>query len=99
MRSVLVPLAILTLSAAVTGPAFGACAVSPRINTPEAIAADLQRSGCKSGDIATVTSLPADAAAPLIRKVCAFNQQIVVIPREPRPPGSLVDLLCVYAPR
>jgi hypothetical protein len=79
--------------------AFGACAISPRINTPEAIVADLQRSGCKSGDIATVTSLPADAAAPLIRKVCAFNQQIVVIPREPRPAGSLVDLLCIYAPR
>jgi hypothetical protein len=99
MRSVLVPVAILTLSMAATGQASGACAVSPRINTPEAIAADLQRSGCKNGDIATVTSLPADAAAPLIRKVCAFTQQIVVIPREPRPPGSLVDLLCVYSPR
>ena len=99
MRSVLGPLAVLALSAATSGPAFGACAVSPRINTPEAIAGDLQRSGCKSGDIATVTSLPADAAAPLIRKVCAFNQQIVVIPREPRPQGSLVDLLYIYAPR
>ena len=99
MRIILVPLAILTLSTVATGPAFGACAISPRINTPEAIAADLQRSGCRNGDIATVTSLPADAAAPLIRKVCAFNQQIVVIPREPRPPGSLVDLLCVYSPR
>src|SRR3954470_23382033 len=99
MRTALIPLILLTLSTAVTAPAFGACAISPRINTPEAIAADLQRSGCKSGDIATVTSLPADAAAPLIRKVCAFNQQIVVIPREPRPTGSLVDLLCIYAPR
>jgi hypothetical protein len=99
MRSALVPLAVLALLTAATGPACGACAVSPRINTPEAIAADLQRSGCKNGDIATVTSLPADAAAPLIQKVCAFTQQIVVIPREPRPPGSLVDLLCIYAPR
>lgn len=99
MRSVLVSAAILALSLAATGQASGACALSPRINTPEAIAADLQRSGCRNGDVATVTSLPADAAAPLIRKVCAFTQQIVVIPREPRPPGSLVDLLCVYAPR
>ena len=98
-RIVLGPLAILAFSAATVGPAFGACTVSPRINTPEATASDLQRSGCKSGEIATVTSLPADAAAPLIRKVCAFNQEIVVIPREPRPPGSLVDLLCIYSPR
>src|SRR3954471_14608128 len=99
MRTTLVPLTILTLSTAAAGPAFGACAISPRINTPEAIGGDLQRSGCKTGDIAMVTSLPADAAAPLIRRVCAFNQQIVVIPREPRPPGSLVDLLCIYSPR
>jgi hypothetical protein len=99
MRIALIPLATLALSTAAAGPAFAACAISPRINTPEAIAADLQRSGCRNGDIATVTSLPADAAAPLIRKVCAFTQQIVVIPREPRPPGSLVDLICVYAPR
>lgn len=99
MRIALVSSAILTLSAAATGPAFGACAISPRVNTLEAIGSDLQRSGCKNGDIATVTSLPADAAASLIRKVCAFNQQIVVIPREPRPPGSLVDLVCVYSPR
>ena len=98
MRIPLVPLAILALSTATAGPAFGACAISPRVNTPEAIGSDLQRSGCKNGDIATVTSLPAEAAAPLIRRVCAFNQQIVVIPREPRPPGSLVDLVCVYAP-
>ena len=99
MRLHFVPLAILALSAAGTSPATAACAVSPRINTPEAIGSDLQRSGCRNGDIATVTSLPPDAAAPLIRKMCAFNQQIVVIPREPRPPGSLVDLICVYAPR
>src|SRR4051812_17556892 len=99
MRIIPVPLAILTLSTAAADSAFGACAISPRVNTPEGIGGDLQRSGCKNGDIATVTSLPADAAAPLIRRVCAFNQQIVVIPREPRPPGSLVDLLCIYSPR
>ena len=73
MRIILVPLAILALSMAGTGPAFGACAISPRINTPEAIAVDLQRSGCKNGDIATVTSLPADAAAALVRKMCTFR--------------------------
>lgn len=99
MRIALVPLAGLALSLAAADRAFAACTISPRINTPEAITADLQRSGCRSGDIATVTSLPADAAAALVRKVCDFHQQIVVIPREPRPPGSLVDLLCVYAPR
>jgi hypothetical protein len=99
MRTTLTPLVLLILSAATTGPAFGACATSPRINTAEAIVGDLQRSGCKTGDVATVTSLPADAAAPLIRRVCAFNQQIVVVPREPRPPGSLVDLVCIYSPR
>jgi hypothetical protein len=92
-------LSMLALMTAVSGPAFGACDISPRVNTPEAIGGDLQRSGCRSGDIATVRSLPADAAAPLIRRVCAFNQQIVVIPREPRPPASLVDLLCIYSPR
>ena len=99
MRIAPVPLVVLALTTAAISPASGACAISPRINTPEAVAADLQRSGCKNGDIATVTSLPADAAAPVIRKICAFNQQIVVIPREPRPPGSLVDLICVHAPR
>ena len=92
-------LAFVVPSTATAGHAFGACTISPRINSPDAIATDLQRSGCKSGDIATVTSLPADAAAPLIRKVCSFTQQIVVVPREPRPPGSLVDLISIYSPR
>lgn len=92
-------LVFLVLSMSTAGHASGACTISPRINSPDAIATDLQRSGCKSGDIATVTSLPADEAAPLIRKVCAFTQQIVVVPREPRPPGSLVDLICIYSPR
>lgn len=99
MRMILLPLAPLIFCSAVGSPAFAACTISPRINTPEAIGSDLQRSGCKSGDITTVTGLPADAAAPLIRKVCAFNQQIVVIPREPRPPGGLVDVVCIYSPR
>jgi hypothetical protein len=99
MHIPLTPMVILILLTAAAGPAFGACTISPRINTAEAIVGDLQRSGCKNGDIATVTNLPADAAAPLIRRVCAFNQQIVVIPREPRPPGSLVDLVCIYSPR
>jgi hypothetical protein len=99
MRLGLPLLATLTLSIAAISPAFAACDISPRVNTPEAIAGDLQRSGCRSGDIATVTGLPADAAAALVRRVCAFNQQIVVIPREPRPPATIIDLLCVYSPR
>jgi hypothetical protein len=99
MRLALPLLATLTLSITAISPAFAACDISPRVNTPEAIAGDLQRSGCRSGDIATVTGLPADAAAALVRRVCAFNQQIVVIPREPRPPATIIDLLCVYSPR
>jgi hypothetical protein len=91
--------AALVLSAVAAGPAFAACDTSPRVNTAEAIAGDLQRSGCRNGDIATVRAFRADAAATLVRRVCAFNQQIVVIPREPRPPATIVDLLCVYAPR
>ncbi len=91
--------AALTLSVVAAGPASAACETSPRVNTPEAIAGDLQRSGCRNGDIATVRALPADAAAALVRKVCAFDRQIVVIPREPRPPATVVDLLCIYSPR
>ena len=99
MRSVLGPLAILALSAAADRSCLRRLRRLAQDQYARGDRGDLQRSGCKSGDIATVTSLPADAAAPLIRKVCAFNQQIVVIPREPRPQGSLVHLLCVYAPR
>jgi hypothetical protein len=99
MRAALFLPAALALSVAAAGPAPAACDTSPRVNTPEAIAADLQRSGCRNGDIATVRGLPADAAAALVRRVCAFNQQIVVIPREPRPPATIVDLLCIYSPR
>jgi hypothetical protein len=99
MRITPAQLAIVASLVVGTSSAFAACEISPRVNTPEAIAGDLQRAGCRNGDVATITSLPADAAAPLIRRVCAFSQQIVVIPREPRPPVSLVDLLCVYAPR
>ena len=91
--------AALTLCVVAAGPASAACDTSPRVNTPEAIAGDLQRSGCRTGDIATVRGLPADAAAALVRRVCAFTQQIVVIPREPRPPATIVDLLCIYSPR
>ena len=79
--------AALTLSVVAAGPTSAACDTSPRVNTPEAIAGDLQRSGCRNGDVATVRALPADVAAALVRRVCAFNQQIVVIPREPRPPA------------
>lgn len=99
MPRVLAWLTIMMLAFAGTGSALAACDVSPRVNSPEAIGGELQRSGCRNGDIATVRDLPADAAAALIRKLCAFNQQIVIIPREPRPPASLVDLLCIYAPR
>ena len=91
--------AAVALCVAAAGSASAACETSPRVNTPEAIAGDLQRSGCRSGDIATVRGLPADAAAALVRRVCAFDRQIVVIPREPRPPATIVDLLCVYSPR
>ena len=79
--------------------AAAACDTSPRVSTPEAIAGELQRAGCRNGDVATVRALPAEAAAPLVRRVCAFNQQIVVVPREPRPPATVVDLVCVYSPR
>jgi hypothetical protein len=94
--------AALTFSVAAAGfasAAAAACETSPRVSTPEAIAGELQRAGCRNGDIATVRALPAEAAAPLVRKVCAFDRQIVVIPREPRPPATVVDLLCVYSPR
>ncbi len=99
MRFVFVLPAALTLSVMVAAPTSAACDTSPRVNTPEAIAGDLQRSGCRNGDIATVRGLPADATAALVRKVCAFDRQIVVIPREPRPPATIVDLLCIYSPR
>ncbi len=98
--------AALVLSVAAAGiavagarAAAAACDTSPRVSTPEAIAGDLQRAGCRNGDIATVRALPAEAAAPLVRWVCAFDRQIVVVPREPRPPATVVDLLCVYSPR
>jgi hypothetical protein len=98
--------AALAFSVAVAGipvagvvSAAAACDTSPRGSTPEAVAGELQRAGCRNGDIATVRALPAEAAAPLVRRVCAFDRQIVVIPREPRPPATVVDLVCVYAPR
>ena len=58
-----------------------------------------QRAGCQNGDITTVRALPAEAAAPLVRRVCALDRQIMVIPREPRPPAAGVDLVCVQSPR
>ena len=61
--------------------------------------ASYQRAGCRNGDITTVRALPAEAAAPLVRKVCTFDRQIMVIPHEPRPPAAGVDLVCVYSPR
>ena len=95
-------LSVTAAGVAVAGvpAAAAACDTSPRVSTPEAIAGELQRAGCRNGDIATVRALPAEAAAPLVRRVCAFDRQIVVIPREPRPPAAaVVDLLCVYSPR
>ena len=94
--------AVLTCSVAVAGiapPAAAACDTSPRVSTPEGVAGELQRAGCRNGDVATVRALPAEAAAPLVRRVCAFDRQIVVVPREPRPPATVVDLVCVYSPR
>jgi hypothetical protein len=71
----------------------------PRVSTPKAVAGDPQRAGCQNGDITTVRALPAEATAPLVRRVCAFDRQIMVIPREPRPPAAGVDLVCVQSPR
>ena len=71
----------------------------PRVSTPKVVAGDLQRAGCRNGDITTVRALPAEAAAPLVRRVCAFDRQIMVIPLEPRLPAAAVDLVCVYSPR
>src|SRR3954467_6519975 len=58
MRLALFLLATLTLPITAASSAVGACDISPRANTSDAIAGDLQRSGCRNGDIATVTGLP-----------------------------------------
>lgn len=85
--------------ALLASPAFAACELFPRVNTAEGVAASMQQNGCRAGEVATVVSLPASTAVPLIRRICAFDRQIVVVPREAPRAAGLVDLACIYAPR
>jgi hypothetical protein len=99
MRFALLFAPLMAVLATAATAASAACTISPVANTADGVVVAMQQNGCRTGDIATVTSLPASTAASLIRRVCAFDRQIVVIPREPQRLGSIVDLVCVYSPR